>query len=54
MLRLNEVIEDVRQSVHSETDVDAVDAHVDSFHEQTDDAGLLGREQFVPEGIKPL
>ena len=43
----------IRQPLGPQPDVGAVGAHVDALHEQLHNAGLLGREQLVPQQIEP-
>ena len=42
----------LRQSLGPQPDVDAVWADIDPLDQQLDDAGLLGREQLVPERVE--
>ncbi|MEG9883493.1 MAG: hypothetical protein V6Z86_02530 [Hyphomicrobiales bacterium] len=43
-----------RQPIDAEADIDAVAPNLDALDEELDDAGLLGREQLVPQRIQPF
>ena len=47
-------MEDFRQSIDPEPDINAVGDDLDTFHQQLDDASLFGGEEFVPERVEAV
>jgi len=47
-----EILHHARQPVGPKRDRDSIDADIYPLDQQLDDARLLGREEFVPRGIK--
>ena len=46
------VVDQRADAIHPQLHVEPVRLHFDAFDEQLEDAGLFGREQFVPDGIE--